>query len=103
MIEAQVLAECKQYGHNTMYVLRSASGVLCFRFWAMPQITSVLLFADPKTAKGWMTKANRAGWQIEASPHHVLSYPSGMKATINPADDPAGITIIMKQAFYENW
>lgn len=97
------LVACKNYGHNTMYVLRAASGILCFKFWAAQEISSVLLFTDPKTAKGWMTKANRAGWQIEATLHHVSSYPSSMKATINPADDPAGITIIMKQAFYENW
>lgn len=103
MIAEKLPVALKVYGHNTMFGLRAAGGFLCFEFWAMPDTISVVLFTEPKLAKAWLTKANRAGWQIEGIPQPLSVHPASMKPTINPSDDPAGITIIMKKSFYQNW
>lgn len=93
----------KVYGHNTMYALRATGGFLCFSFWAMPDEINVVLFSDPKTAKGWLTKARKAGWQLEASPQNITTHPANMRVAINPADDAAAIGVILKKSFYRNW
>jgi hypothetical protein len=93
-----------QYGHSRMYVLRGSEGMLCHFFWAAPHQPSVVLFTDPKTAKKWVTKANKmARWDLKVDLHMVDKKPDNFTATINPADDEASINLILKKAFWQNW
>lgn len=100
MIADKPLVLLRQYGHNTMYALRSTEGLLCYRFWSHT-LEATVLFTEPKVAQDWLKKVAKAGYMLQVQPVPVTAHPEGMTVAINPAED--GIGVILKKLIWRNW
>lgn len=90
------------YGHSRLVCLRSAEGILCYRWLAAPQ-NAIVLFTDSKLAVKWVKEVAKCGVWLVVAPHLISEHPEHLAATINPSDDGADIRRITDRMFWGNW